>query len=94
MDGNFFKVVKRQKSTQVPNFVVYKNVFTGETRHTSDIGVFLRDMMTSNKGRNTVLAHNASGYDSRLLFEAMLTIVPPETNLSPLFRGADFFIYK
>ena len=36
-------------------------------------------MMTSNDGRNIVLAHNGSGYDTRLIFEAFLTVIPPET---------------
>jgi hypothetical protein len=89
-NGEQVKVVYRQKSMQVPNLVVYKNVFTGERKQSNDISIFLRDMMTSNDGRNIVLAHNGSGYDTRLIFEALLTVVPPETELSPLMRGTKF----
>ena len=87
MDGNTIKVVQRHKSKQVPNLVVYKNVFTGEMKRSKDISVFLRHMTTSNGGRNIALAHNGSGYDTRLVFDALLTIVPKKTELSPLLRG-------
>ena len=57
---------------QVPNFVVYKNVFTGERRETESIREFLEDMLfKTNKGNNTLVAHNAQGYDSRLIFDEM-----------------------
>ena len=87
MDGNTIKVVQRQKSKQVPNLVVYKNVFTGEMKHSKDVSEFLRHMMTSNDGRNIALAHNGSGYDTRLVFDALLSIVRKETELCPLLRG-------
>lgn len=67
------KVVPSHK--QVPNFVVYKNVFTGERRETESIRTFLEDMMyATNKGNNILVAHNASGYDSRLLFDEINTM--------------------
>lgn len=58
---------------QVPNLIVYKNVFHGEIKMTRDINVFIRDMISlENDGHNIVLAHNASGYDSRQIFDALL----------------------
>ena len=45
-DGNSLKVIYRQKSKQVPNLVVYKNVFTGEQKCTNNMEVFMRDMLT------------------------------------------------
>lgn len=55
---------------QVPNYVVYQNVFTGEIRETNNIKEFLEDMLfKTNKGNNILVAHNASGYDSRLVFD-------------------------
>lgn len=57
---------------QVPNYVVYKNVFTGERRESESIRTFLEDMLfATNKGNNILVAHNASGYDARLLFDEM-----------------------
>jgi hypothetical protein len=87
MESGALKVIHRRKSKQVPNLVVWKNVFTGELKESKDIAEFIRDMMTSNKGRNIVLAHNGSGYDNRLIFDALATIVPKETKIAPLMRG-------
>ena len=57
---------------QVVNFACYRNVFTGERRETNDIREFTEDILFRiNKGNNDVFAHNASGYDSRLLFEVI-----------------------
>ena len=58
---------------QVPNLIVYKNVFHGQVKITRDINIFIRDMLElENDGHNIVLAHNASGYDSRQIFDAIL----------------------
>jgi len=58
---------------QIPNLIVYKNVFHGQVKITRDINVFIRDMLEiENDGHNIVLAHNASGYDSRQIFDAIL----------------------
>lgn len=59
---------------QLPNFIVYQNVFTGELRMTESVDTFLDDMLINvNDGKNVVVAHNASGYDSRLIFDAVNT---------------------
>lgn len=72
---------------QIPNLVCYQNVFTGEMRTTSSIEDFVQFMLTHNDGRNTCMAHNGSGYDSRLIMETLSTIVPDGTSISPLMRG-------
>lgn len=61
---------------QVTNLIVYKNVFHGEIKKTRDVNVFIKDMLQNeNDGHNIVLAHNASGYDSRQIFDALLNYV-------------------
>lgn len=72
---------------QIPNLVVYQNVFTGELRQTSSMDEFLQFMLTSNGGRNTCMAHNGSGYDSRLVLESLTKLVPEGTQIAPLMRG-------
>lgn len=77
----------------VPNFVVWKNVFTGEQHQSSDIKAFILEMLTVNHGRNICLAHNASGYDSRFIYEAVireLSVLNIQAELSPLMRGTKF----
>lgn len=73
---------------QVPNLIVYKNVFTDEIRKTTDINVFIRDMlMNENEGHNIVIAHNASGYDSRQVFDALLQYADRD-NIQIVSRGS------
>lgn len=61
---------------QIPNLIVYKDVFGEQLKITRDINVFIRDMIRNeNDGYNIVLAHNASGYDSRQIFDALLKYV-------------------
>jgi len=58
---------------QIPNLIVYKNVFHGTIKKTRDINTFIMDMLQGeNEGHNIVIAHNASGYDSRQIFDALL----------------------
>lgn len=74
---------------QLPNYVVYKNVFTGETRETESITEFVQDMLfKTNDGNNVVVAHNASGYDSRLIFDEMSRMVGMENRIELIPRGS------
>lgn len=58
---------------QNPNLIVYKDVFGGKMKVTRDMDEFIRDMLhNENDGHNVVIAHNASGYDSRQIFDALL----------------------
>ncbi len=86
---------------QKPNFVVYKNIFTGETRETESIREFLEDMVfKTNKGNNTLVAHNASGYDSRLIFDELncmtlgnkVEIIPRGSKILRMAVGKTIFI--
>lgn len=63
-----------RKCKQAPNLVCWRNVFTDETGESESIREFLTTMLTVNDGNNRVLAHNASGYDSRLLFEEAMKL--------------------
>lgn len=72
---------------QVTNLIVYKNVFHGQVKKTRDINVFIRDMIQNeNDGYNIVLAHNASGYDSRHIFDALTKYVD-KSSVKPITKG-------
>jgi hypothetical protein len=61
---------------QVVNFIAYENVFTGEKRETESLEEFLNDaLFRINDGNNIFAAHNASGYDARLLFDQISLMV-------------------
>lgn len=81
------KCFEATRYDQIPNLVVYENVFTGERKHTDSMEEFLNFMLVSNGGRNTCMAHNGSGYDTRLILESLTKILPEGTNISPLMRG-------
>ena len=67
---------------QVPNLIVYMNVFTGEMRISKTLDVFIQDAIQGiNGGNNTFLAHNASGYDNRVLFAEILRVTNQEPKL-------------
>lgn len=73
---NTLKFYTADRYHQVTNLIVYKNVFHGQVKKTRDINVFIRDMLQNeNEGHNIVLAHNASGYDSRHIFDALTRYV-------------------
>jgi hypothetical protein len=63
------------RNEQTPNLVVWKNVFTGVIKHSTDIKKFIEEMILSNNGKNIVLAHNGSGYDTRFIYENVLNLV-------------------
>jgi hypothetical protein len=77
------------------NLVVAKNVFTGETKvfeGDSCIIDFLFFMGTYNKGKNICYAHNASGYDTRLIFDNAINI--NSSCKTPILRGCKFIQFK
>ena len=57
------------KQIQCPNFAVVKDVGTDELWTFDNMTDFVTFCLVHNEGRNICLAHNASGYDSRLVFE-------------------------
>lgn len=86
-----FRNIKR--STQVPNLVVWMNVFTKETHHSYSMDEFIQFMLLDNDGRNICIAHNAKGYDARLVFESIKNF--QETiDVAPLMRGTQMIRIK
>jgi hypothetical protein len=69
-----FTVLERSMEIQKANLIVFRNVFTDEEfSYFGDacLSNFIQFMMTFNKGRNICVAHNGSGYDSRLICEEL-----------------------
>lgn len=82
-----------QAQDQVPNLICYRNVFDvrSPTRIAYSLEQFLNDMSNYNGGRNICLAHNASGYDARLVFNTALRMVGSHVeHLKPILRGGKF----
>lgn len=77
-------------SEHTPNFVCWKNVFTGEKKVSWNVSDFVDDMIGSNGGRNICLAHNGSGYDTRLIFDEIVKNFAryPSLVLNPITRGS------
>lgn len=78
------------------NMVVFQNVFSDEppiVYFGSDcLERFLMYMIAYNHGNNICVAHNAAGYDTRLLFMAASKFA--KTSLVPIMRGAKFMQLK
>lgn len=78
------------------NMVVFKNVFSNSEPivYFGDdcLQRFLLYMLNYNHGNNICIAHNAAGYDSRLLFMAATKLV--NTTIVPIMRGAKFMQLK
>ena len=81
------------QSFQVPNLVVWKNVFTKESHHSYSIDEFIEFMLTVNDGYNLVIAHNSKGYDGRLVFEA-ISKFQLDLKIEPLLRGTQMIRLK
>lgn len=89
-DGKFnnIKTFSKNIYKHEVNLAVIKNVFTNEEKYfkgdtaVEDMYAFISQ---HNYGRNIVIAHNASGYDSRLVFEKLMN-----TGKKPsvIFRGS------
>jgi hypothetical protein len=81
------EVTRMQKMAHVGNYVHCRNVFNDDEYEFDTLEDFI-DFATvkNNKGYNYFLAHNSSGYDSRLLFEVACKHLtcPPE----PVFKGS------
>jgi len=75
------------KLAQLGNYVYCKNVFTDQEEEFESLEEFIKFAThTQNDGYNYFLAHNSSGYDSRLLFEVAASVMkdPPK----PMFKGS------
>jgi hypothetical protein len=78
-----------QKCSQIPNFVAWQNVFTGKKYQSYEFRDFIQFALTNNDGYNLFLAHNSSGYDTRLLFEEINRMSTAQ-KIEPIFRGTRF----
>ena len=78
------------------NMVVFQNVFSNEPPvvYFGDdcLERFLMYMLSYNKGNNICVAHNAAGYDTRLLFIAASKLA--KTKMEPIMRGQKFMQLK
>lgn len=98
-DGNFIKgsdgkfiTYTRQRTTQIPNLICTQSVYTGEKNKFSNLKEFLQwATCTHNDGNNIFVAHNSSGYDSRLLFEEGMRF---DQNVTPTMNGGRIMSMK
>lgn len=78
------------------NLVVFKNVFSDEPPVVyfgeDCLERFLMYMISYNHGNNICVAHNAAGYDTRLLFTVASKMA--KTSIVPIMRGAKFMQLK
>ena len=70
-------VFERNVTQHRPNLLVYRNVFDPDTTPSILYGdncivQFLDFLLNVNQGRNIAIAHNGSGYDTRLIHEVAL----------------------
>jgi len=85
-DNGELEVLVVKKLAQLGNYIYCKNVFDSREFEFESLEEFLEfAVVTNNGGYNYFLAHNSSGYDSRLLFETACRYMkaPPE----PIFKG-------
>lgn len=74
------------------NFVCCRNVFTDEEECFFGDGAlqeFISFLLSYNKGKNICIAHNASGYDARLLFSKVKDM-RQQTKIGCIMRGGKF----
>lgn len=92
-DLNTIQTVTVEKSQHVVNLVVFKDVFSNDdpiVYYGDDaIRKFIMYMLQHNRGKNICIAHNASGYDARLVFEEASKI-KSTINILPITRGCKF----
>lgn len=102
-DGQFVlhngqvRLIETQKGMHDVNLVVYRNVFEEGSevvlRGPRALDSFVTTMLNVNHGRNICIAHNGSGYDSRLVFETA-TKYSEDFKLVPITRGTKFMQLK
>lgn len=72
LTGGYTDVFRNQHEA---NLLIAKNIFTGENKIFKGQGClqeFLMFLASSNKSNHICFAHNASGYDTRLVFEQLI----------------------
>jgi hypothetical protein len=91
-DTQLVHTYSNQVNAQVANLVVAKNVFTGELKQyygDDCIKDFITFIVNHNKGHSILLAHNAKGYDNRLIFEDLTRRVGGP-KVCPVMAGQKF----
>lgn len=95
-DGKFTECVEILSTTeadaQIPNMVSAINVFTKEVFSAMGddcINKFMTFILNHNGGNSILLAHNAAGYDTRLIFEDIIKRENPLT-VHPTMNGCKF----
>jgi hypothetical protein len=97
MDEGKVRVSTIRVAHHSPNLVVFRNVFDEESEETffgeDALHRFILKMVTDNDGNNICIAHNGSGYDTRLIFEEIVKQQYPYT-MEPISRGTKFMQLK
>lgn len=89
-------VLGHTQDKHIANLVCAKDMFSNETWNwfgDNCLQQFLGFCFSYNNGNNVLLAHNSSGYDSRLLFDAARMFVDP-TKFEAIMRGSKFMQLK
>jgi hypothetical protein len=89
-------IYEKKISKHEVNLVAFKNVFTDEEYCYYGDGAledFITFMLQYNGGKNICIAHNAAGYDTRLLF-SKLKLMNQKVSLIPIMRGGKFMQLK
>lgn len=93
MDNETVRVYRVEKAAHVVNLVVFRNVFDPLEEKiffgADALEKFVTFMMNHNHGKNICVAHNGSGYDTRLVFEEAVKL-NPEYKIIPTARGCKF----
>jgi len=80
IDGKI-TVFETNSTLHIPNLLVFRNVFDENFQRIyfgpDCIEKFIEFLLNANQGRNIAIAHNASGYDNRLIHEATLKYKTP-----------------
>ena len=96
-EGNFifengsFKYTSKKRCDQLPNYLYAINGFTNERYESEDPKEFLNYFLSHNQGYNILIAHNGSGYDTRLLFSYLKDF---NVELTPILKGTKFMQLK
>lgn len=84
------------QAVQKANMVVAKNIFTDELKiweGDNSLESFLLFMLSYNGGNNILIAHNGSGYDTRLVYDTAVKLTE-KISIHSVSRGTKFMELK
>lgn len=91
-----YKLYIGKQEMQMVNMVIWRNVFTDEVHEAfgdTSLQTFIEFMLNVNKGKNVCVAHNGSGYDTRLVLEEVSKLnIPVKTSATS--TGSKFMEVK